>query len=142
MGLAPADMSRALSIVNSVYPCFACDNCTAMWFLAARRMYDPRTRKGENERCASLLSPCLDNFARQAKLNEYEFPIKKVANVQSQLSRLIEKNYYLNKSAREVGLVLCRLVGWEVTLSGVRAKFSTFSGHRICWKTVLGALGD
>lgn len=38
----------------------------------------------------------------QAKLNEYEFPVKKVANVQSQLSRLIEKNYYLNKSAREV----------------------------------------
>lgn len=39
----------------------------------------------------------------QAKLNEYEFPVNKVANVQSQLSRLIEKNYYLNKSAREVG---------------------------------------
>lgn len=38
----------------------------------------------------------------QAKLNEYEFPVKKLANVQSQLSRLIEKNYYLNKSAREV----------------------------------------
>ncbi|CAN0023523.1 unnamed protein product, partial [Scytosiphon promiscuus] len=39
--------------------------------------------------------------AAKAKLNEYEFPVKKVANVQSQLSRLIEKNYYLNKSARE-----------------------------------------
>lgn len=35
-------------------------------------------------------------------MNEYEFPVKKVANVQAQLSRLIEKNYYLNKSAREV----------------------------------------
>eukprot|EP00903_Cladosiphon_okamuranus_P017526 g16141.t1 len=39
--------------------------------------------------------------AAKAKLNEYEFPVKKVVNVQSQLSRLIEKNYYLNKSARE-----------------------------------------
>lgn len=47
----------------------------------------------------------------QAKLNEYEFPVKKVANVQSQLSRLIEKNYYLNKSAREVrGSVVARFV--------------------------------
>lgn len=57
----------------------------------------------------SLLRTLLSTFLRdlittnsQAKLNEYEFPVKKVANVQSQLSRLIEKNYYLNKSAREV----------------------------------------
>jgi ATP-dependent RNA helicase DDX18/HAS1 len=32
-------------------------------------------------------------------LNEYEF--KKVANVQSQLENLVEKNYYLHTSARE-----------------------------------------
>lgn len=52
----------------------------------------------------------------QAKLNEYEFPVKKVANVQSQLSRLIEKNYYLNKSAREVrGSVVARFGGGAVT---------------------------
>lgn len=52
----------------------------------------------------TALSPCCipPNNNVQAKLNEYEFPVKKVANVQSQLSRLIEKNYYLNKSAREV----------------------------------------
>jgi ATP-dependent RNA helicase DDX18/HAS1 len=37
----------------------------------------------------------------QVTLNEYEFPAHKVANVQSQLCRLVEKNYYLNKSARE-----------------------------------------
>lgn len=37
----------------------------------------------------------------KVSLNEYEFPTHKVANVQSQLQRLIEKNYYLNKSARE-----------------------------------------
>jgi ATP-dependent RNA helicase DDX18/HAS1 len=39
--------------------------------------------------------------AAKARLNEYEFPANKVANVQGQLSRLVEKNYYLNKSARE-----------------------------------------
>jgi ATP-dependent RNA helicase DDX18/HAS1 len=38
---------------------------------------------------------------KQVTLNEYEFPAHKVANVQSQLCRLVEKNYYLNKSARE-----------------------------------------
>jgi ATP-dependent RNA helicase DDX18/HAS1 len=37
----------------------------------------------------------------QVTLNEYEFPTSKVANVQSQLCRLIEKNYYLNRAARE-----------------------------------------
>ncbi|KAJ2582988.1 ATP-dependent RNA helicase, partial [Coemansia sp. RSA 1804] len=31
----------------------------------------------------------------------YQFPPNKVANVQSQLEKLIEKNYYLNKSARD-----------------------------------------
>lgn len=49
-----------------------------------------------------MLMLTLDRSRPQAKLNEYEFPVKKVANVQSQLSRLIEKNYYLNKSARDV----------------------------------------
>jgi hypothetical protein len=34
-------------------------------------------------------------------LNEYEFPEKKVVNVHSQLTKLVEKNYYLNKSARD-----------------------------------------
>ena len=34
-------------------------------------------------------------------LNEYEFPTKKIANVQSQLEKLVEKNYYLHTSARD-----------------------------------------
>ena len=34
-------------------------------------------------------------------LNEYEFPTSKVANVQSQLEKLVAKNYYLHSSARE-----------------------------------------
>lgn len=42
-------------------------------------------------------------FLKQAKvpLNEYQFPPSKIANVQNQLERLIEKNYYLNKSAKD-----------------------------------------
>lgn len=42
-------------------------------------------------------------YLRKAKvtLNEYEFQTSKVANIGSQLTRLIEKNYYLNKSGRE-----------------------------------------
>jgi ATP-dependent RNA helicase DDX18/HAS1 len=42
-------------------------------------------------------------YLRAAKvaLNEYEFAASKVANVHAQLTRLIEKNYYLNKSGRE-----------------------------------------
>ena len=39
--------------------------------------------------------------AAKVSLNEYEFPTKKVANVQTQLQRLIEKNYYLNRAARD-----------------------------------------
>ncbi|KAJ3311416.1 ATP-dependent RNA helicase [Boothiomyces sp. JEL0838] len=42
-------------------------------------------------------------FLKQAKvpLNEYQFPPSKIANVQKQLERLMEKNYYLNRSAKE-----------------------------------------
>ncbi|CAM9277676.1 unnamed protein product [Phaeothamnion confervicola] len=39
--------------------------------------------------------------AARVTLSEYEFPAHKVANVQSQLCRLVERNYYLNKSARD-----------------------------------------
>jgi hypothetical protein len=34
-------------------------------------------------------------------LNEYEFPTSKLSNVQSQLEKLVEKNYYLHQSAKE-----------------------------------------
>ena len=39
--------------------------------------------------------------AAKANLNEYEFPRKKIANVQSQLEQLVDKNYYLNRSAKD-----------------------------------------
>ncbi|KAG2206901.1 hypothetical protein INT46_009405 [Mucor plumbeus] len=42
-------------------------------------------------------------FLKEAKvpLNEYQFPNNKITNVQSQLEKLIEKNFYLNQSARD-----------------------------------------
>eukprot|EP00980_Cylindrotheca_fusiformis_P023182 scaffold10199_cov146-Cylindrotheca_fusiformis.AAC.39 len=68
-----------------------------------------RTARGANGsgRALMFLTPEETGFLRylQAKarvtLNEYEFPSSKIANVQSQLQSLIEKNYYLNKAARE-----------------------------------------
>ncbi len=45
----------------------------------------------------------LREFLQAAKvpLNEYEFPTSKLANVQSQLEKLVEKNYYLHQSAKD-----------------------------------------
>ena len=42
-------------------------------------------------------------YLRQAKvpLSEFEFPPSKLANVQAQLEKLVAKNYYLHKSARD-----------------------------------------
>lgn len=42
-------------------------------------------------------------FLKQAKvpLNEYEFSWSKISNIQPQLEKLIEKNYFLHKSAQE-----------------------------------------
>ena len=42
-------------------------------------------------------------YLRAAKCNlqEYEFPLSKIANISTQLTMLVEKNYYLNKSARD-----------------------------------------
>ena len=68
-----------------------------------------RTARGATGagRALMFLTPEETGFLRylQSKakvtLNEYEFPASKVANVQSQLQSLIEKNYYLNRAARE-----------------------------------------
>lgn len=67
-----------------------------------------RTARGANARGKALLFllPTELGFLRYLKqskvpLNEYDFPAEKIANVQPQLERLIEKNYYLNNSAKE-----------------------------------------
>mmetsp|Transcript_20545 Transcript_20545/g.44593 ORF Transcript_20545/g.44593 Transcript_20545/m.44593 type:complete len:582 (+) Transcript_20545:69-1814(+) len=67
-----------------------------------------RTARGDKGKGRALLflTPEETGFLRYLKaakvtLNEYEFPMKKLSNVQSQLQRLIEKNYYLNCAARD-----------------------------------------
>ncbi|KAL3897924.1 MAG: hypothetical protein SGCHY_003084 [Lobulomycetales sp.] len=63
-------------------------------------------RAGGKGKALLFLLPSELGFLRYLKearvpLNEYEFPMKKLSNVQSQLEKLVEKNYYLNKSARD-----------------------------------------
>lgn len=42
-------------------------------------------------------------YLRLAKvsLNEYEFPLNKLANIEEQYMKLINRNYYLNQAAHE-----------------------------------------
>ena len=39
--------------------------------------------------------------AAKVTMNEFEFPQRKIANVQAQLEELVSKNFYLNRSAKE-----------------------------------------
>lgn len=81
-------------------------HCTQHYTPSIQRV--GRTARGAkgSGRALMFLTPEETGFLRYLKaarvtLNEYEFPTNKVANVQSQLQRLIEKNYYLNKAARD-----------------------------------------
>ncbi|POY76102.1 hypothetical protein BMF94_0825 [Rhodotorula taiwanensis] len=63
-------------------------------------------RAGKSGKSLLFLLPSELGFLRFLKaakvpLNEYSFPASKIANVQSQLEKLIAKNYYLNNSAKE-----------------------------------------
>ncbi|KAI8618347.1 P-loop containing nucleoside triphosphate hydrolase protein [Chytriomyces sp. MP71] len=67
-----------------------------------------RTARGTNKngRALLFLLPSELGFLRYLKhakvpLNEYQFPPSKIANVQSQLEKLVSKNYYLHKSATD-----------------------------------------
>lgn len=67
-----------------------------------------RTARGTGGKGKSLmfLTPSELGFLRYLKaanvpLNEYEFPENKIANIQSQLSKLIKGNYWLNQSAKD-----------------------------------------
>jgi ATP-dependent RNA helicase DDX18/HAS1 len=67
-----------------------------------------RTARGATGcgRALLFLSPEETGFLKYLKaakvtLNEYEFPSTKVANVQKQLEKLVESNYYLNRTARD-----------------------------------------
>ncbi|SGY68886.1 BQ5605_C004g02927 [Microbotryum silenes-dioicae] len=63
-------------------------------------------RAGKQGRSLLFLLPSELGFLRFLKaakvpLNEYAFPPEKIANVQTQLEKLISKNYYLHQSARD-----------------------------------------
>ncbi|SCU98604.1 LAMI_0F15478g1_1 [Lachancea mirantina] len=67
-----------------------------------------RTARGTKGKGKSLmfLTPNELGFLRYLKaakvpLNEYEFPSNKIANVQSQLEKLIKSNYYLHQIAKD-----------------------------------------
>ncbi|KAI5787092.1 dead box ATP-dependent rna helicase [Geopyxis carbonaria] len=67
-----------------------------------------RTARGANAKGRSLmfLLPNEVGFLKYLKearvpVVEFEFPAKKLVNVQSQLEKLIGENYYLNKSAKD-----------------------------------------
>lgn len=67
-----------------------------------------RTARGTDGKGKLLmfLMPSELGFLRYLKaanvpLNEYEFPTNKIANVQSQLTKLIKSNYWLHQSAKE-----------------------------------------
>ncbi|KAJ1978796.1 ATP-dependent RNA helicase [Dimargaris xerosporica] len=61
-------------------------------------------RGGRSGRSLLFLAPNELTFLKYLKqarvpLNEYQFPERKIANVQAQLERLIEKNHYLKEAA-------------------------------------------
>lgn len=67
-----------------------------------------RTARGDNTTGRSLLflQPNEVGFLSHLKtarvpVVEFEFPTKKIKNIQSQLEKLIGKNYYLQQSAKE-----------------------------------------
>ncbi|XP_067891220.1 ATP-dependent RNA helicase DDX18 [Heterodontus francisci] len=67
-----------------------------------------RTARGINARGHALLILRAEElgflrYLKQARvpLNEFEFSWSKISNIQVQLEKLIEKNYYLHKSAQE-----------------------------------------
>lgn len=84
-----------------------------------------RTARGKDGKGKSLmfLTPNEVGFLRYLKaanvpLNEYEFPANKIANVQSQLTKLIKSNFWLHQSAKD----------------GYRAYLQAYASHHL--KTV------
>jgi ATP-dependent RNA helicase DDX18/HAS1 len=79
-----------------------------------------RTARGANGKGRSLmfLQPSEVGFLIQLKearvpVVEFEFPAKKIVNVQSQLEKLIGQNYYLNKVCRFRPSSLCSRYGYS-----------------------------
>ena len=75
-----------------------------------------RTARGANGKGRSLmfLQPSEAGFLGHLKearvpLVEFEMPIKKIVNIQSQLEKLIGSNFYLNKVCRNILLLLAAI---------------------------------
>ncbi|KAI0296610.1 DEAD-domain-containing protein [Russula brevipes] len=67
---------------------------------------DPRDyihRVGRTARAGKVGKSLLFLFLKEAKvpLNEFSFPADRIANVQSQLEKLLQKNYFLHQSAKD-----------------------------------------
>ena len=67
-----------------------------------------RTARGENTQGRALLFLLPEELAflkylklAKVSLQEYEFPSSKIANIGAQMQQLIEKNYYLHRSAKD-----------------------------------------
>ncbi|KAK7454482.1 ATP-dependent RNA helicase [Stygiomarasmius scandens] len=63
-------------------------------------------RGGKDGRSLLFLLPSELGFLRYLKdakvpLNEYDFPANKISNIQSQLEKLLQKNYFLHQSAKD-----------------------------------------
>ncbi len=103
----PKEYIHVSKVWSTLHFCLSsCCVLTLSFFSRIKRV--GRTARGAtgSGRALLFLTPEETGFLRYLKaakvtLNEYEFPTNKVANVQSQLQRLIEKNYYLNRSARD-----------------------------------------
>jgi ATP-dependent RNA helicase DDX18/HAS1 len=67
-----------------------------------------RTARGVNTQGRALLFLLPEELAflkylklAKVSLQEYEFPTSKIANIANQLQQLVEKNYYLHRSAKD-----------------------------------------
>lgn len=67
-----------------------------------------RTARGVNTQGRALLFLLPEELAflkylklAKVSLQEYEFPTSKIANIATQLQQLVEKNYYLHRSAKD-----------------------------------------
>lgn len=72
--------------------------------------------------------------AARVPLNEYDFPLSKLANVQAQLERLVGKNYYLHQSAKEA------FRSYILAYNSHAAK-DTFNVHALDLKAVAKSFG-
>ena len=102
-----------------------------------------RTARGSNGKGRSLmfLQPSEVGFLKHLKearvpVVEFEFPAKRIVNVQSQLEKLIGQNYYLNKvflKSLEIGHALRTLISrsYQSAKDGYRSYLQAYASHSL-----------